>query len=379
MLRNYRRRGRLQGHLGAIYSLVATDDGKLLASGGNDGTRIWNLPRMAEVPDRPANGGLRGATTAITWTNRDDEPGDILFYGTINGYLVSWRQSAGREGFHEVFCRRLSQPSEVTALAFDAPSNRLAVCNYNSIVQVYAMSSPSKPQKLFAVNIENFVPKSIHFGAMRGNDREILVFGGRDGKIRTLTGSLEIDNYSEPWEIGVCIGDAAVDTRIGMVCIDDPQFGAILYRLHDHQQLKKFPVPVTKQNRPRQVRYGDDSKVIVIGSDHGTVYVYDRRSGELVGKLLSKSQDWVQTIATADCNGVPTIFVAKSEEDGGRNNIVLWRKAIGTRRVCASVSDSIILILQASMLLASLGLVYQNRELLEEIIREKLANFNLKN
>jgi hypothetical protein len=49
---------------------------------------------MTEIPDRPANGGLRGATTAITWTNRDDEPGDILFYGTINGYLVSWQQSA---------------------------------------------------------------------------------------------------------------------------------------------------------------------------------------------------------------------------------------------------------------------------------------------
>jgi hypothetical protein len=30
----YRRRGQLQGHFGAIYSLVATDDGKLLASGG---------------------------------------------------------------------------------------------------------------------------------------------------------------------------------------------------------------------------------------------------------------------------------------------------------------------------------------------------------
>jgi hypothetical protein len=44
------------------------------------------------------------------------------------------------------------------------------------------------------------------------------------------------------------------------------------------------------------VRYGNDSKVIVIGSDHGIVYVYDRRSGELVGKLSSKGQDWVQTI-----------------------------------------------------------------------------------
>jgi hypothetical protein len=46
------------------------------------------------------------------------------------------------------------------------------------------MRSSSAPRKLFAVNIDNFVPKSIHFGAMRGNDREILVFGGRDGKMQ---------------------------------------------------------------------------------------------------------------------------------------------------------------------------------------------------
>ncbi|KAJ7848213.1 WD40-repeat-containing domain protein [Mycena leptocephala] len=359
MFRNYHRRGKLQGHLGAICSLVATDDGKLLASGGNDGTQIWNLLGMTEIPDRPANGGLRGATTAITWTNRDDEPGDILFYGTINGYLVSWQQSAGQEGFHEVFCRRLTQPSEVTALAFDAPSNHLAVCNYNSVVQVYAMRSSSAPRKLFAVNIDNFVPKSIHFGAMRGNDREILVFGGGDGKMRS--------------HFNRFLGDRQLLGALGNWCL---HYGAILYCLHDHKQIKKFPVPVTKQNRPQQVRYGDDSKVIVNGSDHGIVYVYDRRSGEPVGKLSSKGQDWVQTIATADCNGVPTIFVAKSGEDGGWNDIVVWRKAVGTRRLCASVSDSIILILQASMLLASLGLVYQNRKLLEEMIRYKLANYN---
>ncbi|KAJ7809353.1 hypothetical protein B0H13DRAFT_2385257 [Mycena leptocephala] len=175
---------------------------------------------------------------------------------TINGYLVTWQQSAGQEGFHEVFCRRLTQPSEVTALAFDTLSGRLAVCTYNSVVQVYAMRSLSPPQKLFAVNIDNFVPKSIHFGAIRGNEREILVFGGRDGKMRS-----HFDRY---------LGDRQLLGAMGNWRL---HYGAVLYRLHDHRQIKKFPVPVTKQNRPRQVHYGDDSKVIVIGSDHGIVYV----------------------------------------------------------------------------------------------------------
>ncbi|KAJ6565163.1 WD40-repeat-containing domain protein [Mycena vulgaris] len=372
MFSNYRRQGRLQGHIGVLYCMVATDDGKFLASGGNDGTRIWDVKCMTQIPNRPANGGLRGATAAIAWTNRDDEPGEILFYGTVNGYLISWRQVSGDDGFHEVFCRRLAQSGEVTALAFDALSNRLAVCNYNSVVQVWLLASSAVPHKLFTVNITNFIPKSVHFGAMRENERELLVFGLHDGRIRTLTGSLETDSRAEPWEIGVCIGDAAVDTRRGTVCVDDTERGAILYRLDDHQRVKTFPIPVTKKNRPRQVRFADDCRAIVIGSDHGIVYVFDRRSGDIIDKLILKGGDWVQTIATADCSGIPTIFVAKSGEGGDRNDIIMWRKTVGSRsgRI---LSDSIITLL---VLLASLTFAYQNREVLEETVRKKLADFN---
>ncbi|KAJ7731457.1 WD40-repeat-containing domain protein [Mycena maculata] len=282
MFRNYRPEGKLLGHSGAVYSIVATDDGKCLASGGNDGTRIWDLQRMPQIPNRPASSGIRGATTAIAWTNLDDEPGEMLFYGTITGFLISWRQVP---------------PSEVTALAFDTTSNRLAVCNYNSSVQIYTLASSAKPCKTFAVNIANFIPNTVHFGAMHGNERELLVFGLHDGKIRTLTGSSEIDSSSEPWEIGVHIGDAAVDTRRMTVCIDDTEHGAILYRLDDHQRVKTFPVPVTQAKRPRQVRFLDDSRAIVIGSDHGIVYIFDRRTGDIIDKLAVRGESWVQTLA----------------------------------------------------------------------------------
>ncbi|KAJ7826761.1 hypothetical protein B0H13DRAFT_1918029 [Mycena leptocephala] len=331
----YRRRGQLQGHFGAIYSLVATDDGKLLASGG--------------------------ATTAITWINRDDEPGDILVYRTINGYLVTWQQSAGQEGFHEVFCRRLTQPSEVTALAFDTLSGRLAVCTYNSVVQVYAMRSLSPPQKLFAVNIDNFVPKSIPLWCdTRERKGDSSVWRPRRQNAstrlqtfhlhpdylsifsRTLTGTLGIDNYLEPWEIGACITG-----RFFTACMTTGR--------------SRSSRPGHQTEPTRQVHYGDDSKVIVIGSDHGIVYV-TTAAVENCSKVVVEGQDWVQTIATADCNGVPTIFAAKSGEDGGWNNIVVWRKAVGTRRLVHA--------------LGLVGLVYQNRNLLEEIIRYKLANFS---
>ena len=40
----------------------------------------------------PISPGLRGATTAVAWIKRDDEPGDALFWGSQNGYFVYWRQ-----------------------------------------------------------------------------------------------------------------------------------------------------------------------------------------------------------------------------------------------------------------------------------------------
>ncbi|KAJ7706596.1 hypothetical protein B0H16DRAFT_1481905 [Mycena metata] len=91
MTSNYRQHG-IQGHLGRLFCIVATDDGKYLASGGHDGTRLWDLQCMSEIPGRPAIAGTQGSTTAIAWASRDNDPGETLFYGTVHGHLVCWRQ-----------------------------------------------------------------------------------------------------------------------------------------------------------------------------------------------------------------------------------------------------------------------------------------------
>ncbi|KAJ7824045.1 hypothetical protein B0H13DRAFT_2375722 [Mycena leptocephala] len=206
----------------------------------------------------------------ITWTNRDDEPGDILFTGPST---ATWSAgSRGQEGFHEVFCRRLTQPSEV-----------------------YAMRSSSAPRKLFAVNIDNFVPKSIHFGAMRGNDREILVFGGRDGKMRShfnrFLGDRQLLGALGNWRLH---RDAVVDTCIGL-----------------------FVLTIHKPTR--QVRYGDDSKSSSLGATTES-YTSTTAQWGTGGQVIVEGSGLVQTIATADCNGVPTIFVAKSGRMGAERH-----------------------------------------------------------
>jgi hypothetical protein len=47
---------------------------------------------------------------------------------------------------------------------------------------------------------------------------------------------------------------------------------------------------------PKQVVFGEDYKVVVGGSDHGAIYVFDRRTGEKLQTLKHAEGGLVQTV-----------------------------------------------------------------------------------
>lgn len=61
--------------------------------------------------------------------------------------------------------------------------------------------------------------------------------------------------------------------------------GVGLYRMDSGARIRTYAVPAEKIPRPRQVTFGEDCSIILSGSDHGVVYVFDRRSGHTVDKL----------------------------------------------------------------------------------------------
>ncbi|KAJ6451725.1 WD40-repeat-containing domain protein, partial [Mycena vitilis] len=282
---------KLRGHSGGIARLRATDDGRLLASGGTDGTKVWDLSTMRELGS-PRSPELRGASTALVWVKREDDLGEALFYGTQNGQLVCWKEGKQDVLFEELSCVRVVNPAEITGLAFDAPSNRLAVCHRGGLVQVHTLAGTMSLTEVFSLELTNVVPRAVAFGQIHGNDRDLMVFG-LYGQVNTLRGS----NGNA---VGDPCGDVVVDVRKGVVCMDEPSSGVNLVRLDDRARVKTFPVAVTKQMRLRQVDLLEECKLIASGSDHGVVYVYDRRSGNIVDELRVDPCEWVQTIAVSD-------------------------------------------------------------------------------
>ncbi|KAK0487937.1 WD40-repeat-containing domain protein [Armillaria novae-zelandiae] len=348
----------LDSSQGAILSLGSTEDGNYLAAGGTGGTTLWNLSENRQLT-RPAGPGQRGATTVLMWIRRTDEPREILYFGTQNGYVVCWKQLLERsEDFEERMSFQLHNPGEITGIDFDSTSNRLAVANRNGTVVLFSVESSMVP--LGSISIQHHVPKTLTFGEVSGNGgrRDLLVFG-LGGRISILKHQDETLLIHATLEVSGMIGHAAITTTKDVICIDDPAEGAAIYKLQDGApRVRTFAVPVKKSRRPRQVAFGEGGKVVVSGSDHGVVYVYERRTGAKMNELKVDHEDWVQTLATMRLKEIPCIMAARSRELEGNAQIYIWEKGITDKRKIQFFDLK--LFVSGLMCLATLGFVYQN-------------------
>ncbi|KAE9402074.1 hypothetical protein BT96DRAFT_918442 [Gymnopus androsaceus JB14] len=148
--------------------------------------------------------------------------------------------------------------------------------------------------------------------------------------------------------VGGPIGNAVLDPGKGVFAIDDPAQGIGLYRM-DCTRLRTFPVKVHKTWRPRQICFGEDCKLIISGSDHGVVYVFDRRSGEAVDELTVGRNEWVQTVLATSIEGQSSIIAANSKDMEEGTNIVSESR----RRYLS-------FFMQLVMIAATVGFIIQN-------------------
>ncbi|CAK5272844.1 unnamed protein product [Mycena citricolor] len=334
---------KLSGETGAILALEARDDGKYLASGGlnANGPKVWDLKDMRQVEVVTVASDLRGATTKLQWIKREDDICEALIYGTQNGFLVCCRldnPGNAEPRFQEIWNRQMNAPCEVTGLAFDSATNRLAASHRGGTLQVFTLNSAMAENEVFSVVIRHCVPAALAFGAMSGNERELLVFGLYCGLVYTVRG-MNVCSSDAAWNLGCCISNVDIDQTNGILCVSDPSSGVHLYRLTGRELVKSFLIPVNKTQQIRQVALLDSNRAVVSGSDHGVVYVYNHRDN-----LLTKLQvdpNAYQGLQTADVAGVPTIFTAKSAEVSGKSDIFVYRKTLITPNFMARLGSSL--------------------------------------
>ncbi|KAJ7110439.1 hypothetical protein C8R44DRAFT_883587 [Mycena epipterygia] len=334
----------VNSHPGNILVLAVAEDSKILASGGYEGTRVWNTSTMTQFK-RPSAAGGRGATCTLLWVHQTDEPHDV------------------DEVFEETFAIQMTHPGEITGLGFDTTNNRLCICGRNDVVQSWTILKDSVTgkwtvQNTFSRKYTNLSPQAIMFAAFENTqEQDIIVFGlHNNGPIYTLRG--KTGEIASEWSAGARIGDAAVNWKEGILCLDDPAAGPTLFRLTDQTKARMFEIPWEREYevRPRHVRFAENGLAVISGSDHGVVYVFETRTGDLLQKLEVGVSQWVQAIATAEIDGVPVIFAALTRADCGSEEIFVWKRARDNSIWWSKVWK----IVNVLVLLGCLAFIYQN-------------------
>ncbi|KAJ3717358.1 hypothetical protein C8R42DRAFT_644612 [Lentinula raphanica] len=127
------------------------------------------------------------------------------------------------------------------------------------------------------------------------------------------------------------IGHAILNTKDDALILDDVSEGVALFKMGGTERVKTFEVP-HRECRSRNVAFLDGTSTIVSGSDHGAIYMFDRRTGEVTDRIHVGIRDWVQSISTIECSGVPLIFVGLSGENVKRPEIQIWERVVTTPR-----------------------------------------------
>lgn len=105
--------------------------------------------------------------------------------------------------------------------------------------------------------------------------------------------------------------------------VDNVFSGFNLHKLDDGTCIRHFPTATPDAYVIRQVSLTEASKVVVGGSDHGAVYVWNKETGTVLGLLQHAAEGFVQTVTVSLCNWwfLPALMLKQSHEHDGMSTI----------------------------------------------------------
>ncbi|KIK33158.1 hypothetical protein CY34DRAFT_18550 [Suillus luteus UH-Slu-Lm8-n1] len=293
----YKLLARLTSYSCTVHALAISNNGHLLACGGTEGIKLWDIKSRKELTSSSHHHESRGTISCAVWAMTTKTAEETLCYGTGLGYIIFLRCSVADKTFQEISTKRLGSGFEITCLSWCSTPSEGNLC--------IAL------QSVFAVQLENTVPKSVAFADNRG----IYVFRLYDGNVIKLKD--EDGEIVQEISCNSVIGHAAVHLKRGVFVVDNATDGFTLYRLEgDGEPVRTFATAVPTVSVPKQVAFGEEGK-----------------TGQILETLHHADTGLVQTISTRDLHGRCTIASTSPAPGRGKTTIKIWAYQYAVQKV----------------------------------------------
>ncbi|KAF9257061.1 hypothetical protein L218DRAFT_1006646 [Marasmius fiardii PR-910] len=301
----------LKGHKGAVAALAAHPSGTFIASGGKQGMLIRCLAMKGHLllPTRATN---HGATLAITWITRSDDPNDRIAFRTAQGFLCIWRRTKGEEEFQEIFCSQVAEGvdgQEISAIVYNTKSNQLAVAHRSEVVHQFVINLQMRPTNIKSVKVVQhcfWMNCSSGTGDLTTHqhvNRHILNEAGKVIKTKMT---------------GIVMGHTTINICDDIFIIDNAVQGVALYKLGNTDQVKTFQIPM-EEHWSRNACFLSDGSIIVTGSDHGKVYAFERHTGDIYDVIN----------IDVEIDGVSVVIIGRSGDNVNKTELEVWERENG--------------------------------------------------
>ena len=93
--------------------------------------------------------------------------------------------------------------------------------------------------------------------------------------------------------------NVAINYDHGNFAMDNVTEWFSLYSLEDMKFLCKYPTGKPMKQFHKQVKFGEEGWILVGNSDHGTIYVFDRKTWMVMDTLHHKDNGLAQTVTVS--------------------------------------------------------------------------------